>query len=389
MKKALVIASVASMIDQFNMQNIRLLKELGYSVCVACNFKKGSTCDAARIAALKENLRALSVEIRQIDFSRGITDIRQNSKAYRQVKTLLSEQAFSMIHCHSPIGGLLTRLAAGTSRKHGTKVIYTAHGFHFYHGAPLKNWLLYYPVEWGMSWVTDELITINREDFALAKKRFHAKHVTYIPGVGVDTERFCPAADPEGEKHRLRAELGIPEQRFVLLSVGELQDRKNHMLVIKALAGMQDPNLLYLIAGIGERKDSYQEFIEQNGLTENVRLLGYRTDIDVLCRLADCFIHPSVREGLGIAPLEAMASGLPLISSKVNGILDYTKDGVTGCCVDPYSVEEMTAAIKKMAADRAFRERCGVNNVAAAKEFDSKRSLQITKKVYIRLGGKL
>lgn len=382
MSKALIVASVASMIDQFNRPNIKLLKELGFDVHVACNFIEGSTCSSEKIQQLKTDLQSEGVTFSQVDFARNITRISQNLRAYRQVKQLLKQGKYDLIHCHSPIGGLLTRLAAKKYRKTGTKVIYTAHGFHFFKGAPLKNWLLYYPVEWLCAFWTDELITINKEDYARAQKHMHAKHVTYIPGVGVDLKKFAPKLpDEEAKKNKIH-KLGIDDGKFILLSVGELQSRKNHIVVINALCELKNPDIVYLIAGVGELHDQYQEIIDRNEMTDNIKLLGYRTDIPELCEISDCFIHPSVREGLGIAPLEAMACGLPLISADVNGIKDYTEDGVTGCCVDPRSVEEVKKAILKMYEDKEFRGKCGKNNVQSARRFDILETQKIMNTLY-------
>ena len=177
MKRALVLASVASMIDQFNMPNIKLLKDMGYEVDVAANFLQGSTCSEEKIAYLKAALANMNVRCFQIDFSRNVLNISQNLRAYRQTKKIINKNNYDLIHSHSPIGGFLSRIAARASRKQGTKVIYTAHGFHFYEGAPLKNWLIFYPIEKICSRWTDVLVTITHEDYQLAKQNMSAKEV--------------------------------------------------------------------------------------------------------------------------------------------------------------------------------------------------------------------
>ena len=167
MKRVLMLASVASMIDQFNMSNIALLQKMGYHVDVACNFKEGNTCSEARVQELKKKLKDMEVRCYQVDFARNITHMAQNLKAYRQVVDLMKTNHYTFCHCHSPIGGVVARIAGHMTK---TKIIYTAHGFHFYKGAPVKNWLLYYPVEWLLSWRTDALITFNHEDYERAAK---------------------------------------------------------------------------------------------------------------------------------------------------------------------------------------------------------------------------
>ncbi len=364
MKKMLMLASVASMIDQFNMSNISLLIEKGYSVDVACNFKEGSTCSEEKILDLQKRLSEMNVLYYHIDFARKISSFSKNIRAYKQVKSLIEKNDYEFIHCHSPIGGVVGRLVGKVSH---TKVMYTAHGFHFFKGAPIRNWIVFYPIEKFLSKWTDILITINKEDYSLANKKFHMKAVYYIPGVGVDINRFSTVIKTKSEK---RKELQIPQNAFVLLSVGELSARKNQMVVIEALGKIRNEEIYYVIAGKGELYDEYERKASEYEIGKQLILLGPRTDIDELCVAADVFVHPSIREGLGIAPLEAMAAGLPLISSYVNGIKDYTKDGETGCCIkNPMDVEEVKTAIIKMKTDHLFRNSVAEKNKEVVKKF--------------------
>lgn len=379
-KSMLMLASVASMIDQFNMSNIEILLKLGYKVDVACNFKEGNTCSTERIEDLKHRLTKMKVAYYQIDFTRNVMNFLQDIKAYNQVKKLVLKKKYDFIHCHSPIGGVIGRAVA---HEVGIKVIYTAHGFHFYDGAPKKNWIIYYPIEKFFSKWTDILITINKEDYSRAKKKFYANKVVYIPGVGLDTEKFEQCNIDRCKK---RESLNIPDDGFVLLSVGELQNRKNQRTIIEALETLHNLKIYYLVVGKGELREEYEQLIKTYDLQNNIKLLGFRTDIAELCKAADCFIHPSVREGLGIAPLEAMASGLPLISSYINGIKDYTENGVSGCCLkDPTDVEEMATAIRKIYSDLDFRIACASNNKVIAKKYDKKNANEIMKKIYLKM----
>lgn len=377
MERVLILASVASMIDYFNMPNIELLQGMGYLVDVACNFEERSTCSDEKIEELKHTLRKMSVRCYQIDFERSITNITKNIKAFCQVEHLLKKNAYKFIHCHSPIGGAVGRVAG---RLQGTKVIYTAHGFHFYKGAPKKNWLIYYPIEKCLSYLTDILITINKEDYALAGKKFGMKKLEYIPSVGVDVNKFSNCKVSKEEK---RKELAIPNDKFVLLSVGELSGRKNHQVVIDALGKINDPSIYYVIAGKGKLCNAYLKTAKEKGVENQLLLLGSRIDVNELCAAADVFVHPSVREGLGMAPLEGMAAGLPLISSYVGGIKDYTKNGVTGCCLtNPMDINAMSAAILKMQKDEDFRRRCAEKNKKIADRFSIEKSKEVTERIY-------
>ena len=373
-----MVASVPSMIGQFNMSNIHILLNLGYEVHVACNFYDRSVWTEERITKLKQEFDGLGVKYFQVDFSRSPIKLHKYKKAYLQLKKLLGENEYSFVHCHTPVASVICRIVTHYAR---IKCIYTAHGFHFFKGAPVINWLVYYPVEKILSRWTDVLITINKEDYKLAQKKMHAKKVVYIPGVGVDTKKFEICSVNREEK---RKSLGIPKEAFVLLSVGELQERKNQNVVIEALRKLNNPNIYYLIVGKGELQDEYEESIKRYALESNIKLLGHRNDIGELCKISDCFIHPSVREGLGIALLEAMACGLPLISSYVNGIKDYTENNVSGCCIrNPLSTDEVAEAITKMFLNKELRKKCGISNLGTAKKFDIENTEEIMKELYM------
>ncbi len=379
-KRMLMVSTVPSMIGQFNLENIKLLIQMGYTVDVAADFKDLSVWPKERIEQFINDMSKLGVECIQIDFTRNPLKIFRHVRSYREALELIKSRHYSFIHTHTPIASAIVRMA---SHKTKTKLIYTAHGFHFYYGAPLKNWVIYYPVEKFLSRYTDVLITINREDYTRASKKFHVKKVVYMPGVGVDTKKF---SNVSVDKKAKRAELGIKDDDFMLLSVGELSDRKNQKVIIDALGQMKKEgklgNTKYFAVGKGDKQSEFEHRIHELQLDSNVFLLGFRSDIIELCAVADCFVHPSVREGLGIAPLEAMAAGLPLISANINGIKDYTENGVTGCCIEPTNVNEMVSAIIKMKNDKTFRDRCGKNNREIVKKFDKSNIEQIMKEVY-------
>lgn len=360
MKKALIVTSVASMVDQFLMPNVKLLQEMDYDVQVACNFIKGNTCSNERIDRLKEKLKEWHVPCVQIDFDRDVMNISENALAYKQVKQLLNGDTYDIIHCHSPIGGLITRLAARKARKRGAKVIYTAHGFHFYKGASKKNWLLYYPVEKVCSYFTDVLITINQEDYALAQKKMKAKAVEYVPGIGIDLTKFSSVVD----KVNKRKELGVPDDAVVLFSVGELNENKNHETVIRAIADIE--NAYYIIAGKGTLQEHLQSVIDELGLSDRVKLLGFRNDVGELCEVADIYVMPSFREGLSVALMEAMASGLPCVVSRIRGNTDLI-DSKGGALFDPHSAEDCRTAIEHIISSDI--KTLGAHNSVKIQEF--------------------
>ena len=381
MKRALVLASVASMIDQFNMPNIRLMKEMGYEVDVATNFLKGSTCSDEKIAALRQTLEEMNVRCFQIDFSRNVLNIGENLRAYEQTRKIIDENNYALIHSHSPIGGFLSRLAARNARKNGTKVIYTAHGFHFFKGAPLMNWLIFYPIERISSRWTDVLVTITHEDYQLAQKKMYAKKVVYVPGVGINTAAFSPKEEDAVINARKREELGVAITDTVMLSVGELNKNKNHEIVLRAMAQLGRSDLHYVIAGRGDLKVHLERLAQELGVSSQLHLLGFRTDVKELFKAADFFAHPSFREGLSVAVMEAMANGLPVICTEIRGNTDLIEDNKGGYLFKPAEQETADCALKNI-MESSDRKSMGLYNLKKSEGLDVKAVLEEMKKIY-------
>ncbi len=362
MKKALIIATIEDFLN-FETNNIKLLQNMGYQVHVAAN-----SLDVIRSFNME------NVEKHQIDFVRNPFTVK-NIVAYKQLCKLVKEIGFNVIHCHTPVGGVIGRIVA---HKYHVTTIYTAHGFHFYKGAPVLNWLLYYPIERFLARWTDILITINKEDYERAKK-FVKGQVVRIPGVGVDTKKFADCKINKAEKRR---ELNVPEDSFLILSVGELNKNKNHQIIIKALSLLQNKQIHYVIVGTGQLKNELEILSRKLKLEKQVHLLGYRQDIAEICKAADIFAHPSFREGLGIAVLEGMASGLPVIVSNSGGIKDYTETGKTGYCLSAKDCNGFALAIKKMYDKPEFRKKCSEYNREQAKLYDLQNTNKIMLNVY-------
>ncbi len=370
-KKVLMAASVASMIDQFNMPNIRLLQDMGYEVHVACNLKEGNTCDEERLRTFQETLRRMRVVLHQWDCPRSVFAVRACAAAFRQMMALTGKHQYAWIHCHSPIGGALVRAAAHCR---GIRVIYTAHGFHFYQGAPLKNWLLYYPAEKLLARWTDVLVTVNREDHRLAKKKMHAGKVCYIPGVGIDTERFCGAGCTKQERAAFCRRYRIPGNAVLLLSVGELNKGKNHEVVLKALARLARTDVYYVIVGQGTLQGHLQKLAEQLGIARQVRLAGYQQDISWYYQNADIFVFPSKREGMPVALLEAMAAGMPCVVSNIRGnrelIFGRKLNQAGGRCFSWKHSQELADVLSEILLNKPMWRECGKRNQIQTKAYD-------------------
>lgn len=375
--KALIIASVASMIDQFNMQNIQLLLEHGYVVDVACNCKEGNTISDERIESMIKELDSKGVRVIHVPIPRKLVNIKGIINSILFLKKIMDGEQYCLMHCHSPIGSVIARVAAIKARKNGTKIIYTAHGFHFYKGAPIKNWVLFYPIEKYLSRMTDVLITINKEDYEFACKHMGAKQVKYIPGVGIDTKKFKLDNFDVSSK---RKELGVSDDDIVIISVGELNQNKNHEIVIKALSKLNNQKIHFFIAGKGE-KERYLYNLA-NHLKVNLHLLGYRTDVVELLNMADLYVFPSFREGLSVALMEAMAAGLPCIVSKIRGNVDLIKEGKGGYLCAPDNEFEFAKKINQLCLNRKLMFNMKIYNYHIIRKFDMKKILNMISIIY-------
>ncbi len=301
----------------------------------------------------------------------------KNFRAYRMLKKLIEKEKFDIIHCHTPVGSILTRLAARRARKKfGTKVIYTAHGFHFFKGAPKLNWLLFYPAEKLCARWCDLLITINGEDFERAKKKLKAKKVVYVPGVGVDTARFAPDA---ANRDAVRDSLGIPRDVKLFISVGELLDRKNHIAALRALEKAEDQTARYIVVGSGPNLEKLTA-LKNETLAGRVDFLGFRKDIPALLAASDCLLFPSLQEGLPLAVMEAMAVGLPVIASPIRGCRDLIVDGKGGILTDCNDPAAFAKAIDQISLQD--REKIAAFNRERIKKFDVRCVLSEVTELY-------
>lgn len=377
-KKVFIVASVVSFIEWFNKENVEYLRnDLGCEVHIACNYDYMEDTDEERTKAYLEKIKNEGVILHNIHFARNPIN-KENVAAYKELEDVINRQHFDLIHCHTPVASMLTRMAARKARANGSIVMYTCHGFHFHNAAPKKNWMIYYPVEKFCANFCDYIVTINKEDYRRAKT-FNVKNVRYIPGVGVDIGRI---KNTIVDKKAYKASIGIPEDCVMLLSVGEMIERKNHEVIIRALGKLQNKNIYYVICGKGSLKEYLEKLSEELGIAGNVKFLGFRKDIPELCNTADISAFPSRIEGLGLAGIEAMAAGVPLVSSNVHGILDYVIDGKTGYACEPDNVDGFAHAIGKLAEDKELRESMRENCLKAVEPFEISNALRTMWNIY-------
>lgn len=384
MKKALIIASVPSMIEQFNMNNIKILQELGYKVDVATNFQNSGTISKERTEELKKELASINVKCYNVLFSRNPFSL-SNTKAYKEIKKIVQEDNhYDIIHMHSPIGGVCGRLACKKIFGRDLKVIYTAHGFHFYKGAPLLNWLLYYPIEKWLSKYTDILITINEEDYNIAKKKFKARKIELVHGVGVDIEKFDFKMS-KYERQQLRKSLGLRDDDFVMIYVAELSKRKNQEMLLKTMKKLtkKDNTIKLLLVGKDSLNGKLQKFTIKNKLDNNINFLGYRKDIYKLLKVSDLLVSTSRQEGLPVNVIEGLMSGLWAVVTNCRGNRDLIENGENG-----YIVKNKKQLIEKILQTKENNDLLYKNNknYCNMEKYDKKNILEGMKAIYLWKG---
>lgn len=348
-KKVLFVATVVKThMMQFHLPYLKMFQDMGWETAVASrnDYEDPADCRIPYCDTYYD-----------IPFER-MPWKPKNLTAYRMLKKIIDQGEYDIIHCHTPVGAMIARLAALSARKKGTKVIYTAHGFHFFKGAPLINWLAFFPAEWLLAPITDVLVTINKEDYARAQKLLHCKRIEYVPGVGIDVHKFRSEADPM-EKRR---ELGFSAEDFLMLTVAEMTPNKNHITVLKAMALLKDrpefANIHYLICGRGEMWATLEQSAKDLGISDHVHFLGYRTDAPALYHCSDQFVFVSFREGLSVALMEAMGSGMSIVCTQIRGNTDLIDHEVSGIFTEN-TPEALAQHILRLHGDSGLRSRLG------------------------------
>ena len=334
MKKVLLVATVQSHICQFHKPLAKILHEQGAEVHVA----------AKDNLAEKNGLKLDFVEkVFDVPFARSPKS-KDNLKALKLLKKIIAEEEYDLIQCNTPMGGIITRLAAKKARKKGTQVVYMAHGFHFYKGASKKAWMVFYPIEKRFAKKCDTLITITDEDYALASKKFKT-NVVHMHGVGVSEDRYH-AVDEE-KRLEMRTNEGLSADDFTLLCTGELNKNKNQATLLRAANALKDeiPNLKILLAGNGPLQAELEKQVQDYGLQDVVRFLGYRTDLEKVVPAVDMIVSCSRREGLPLNIIEALLCKKPIVASVNRGHKELIKDGENGYLFAPGDWETMAKRI--------------------------------------------
>ena len=369
MKKVLFTATVDSHILAFHLPFLKWFKDQEYEVHVATNGDEEIPyCD-----------KKIKVSFERSPFKLN------NIKAIFQLRKILLEEKYDIIHTHTPMGSVVTRLAAKKSRKQRTRVIYTAHGFHFFKGAPLINWALFYPVEKYLSKYTDTLILINKEDYNLAKKKFKkCKDIQYVPGVGIDENKFDIKMTKK-EKTELRKSLGLKDTDFVIIYPAELNKNKNQLMLINVMEKLikKHNDIKLLLPGKDSYNGYYQNLVKEKRLDKNIFFLGFRKDIPKLLQISDLAVATSKREGLPVNIMEAMYVGLPIVATDCRGQRDLVKDGENGYIVPLDDSEMFAERIKVIYENKTLRNKLKKGNKTEIKNYMLKDILDKMNKIYV------
>ncbi len=366
--KVLFVANITKHILRFHLPYLKWFQEKGYETHVAANGpEEVPYCDVKHYLPIERSPFALS-----------------NIKAYHKLKKIIEEHNYILVHGHTPMGGVLSRLSSINARRKGTRLLYTAHGFHFYKGAPLINWLFYYPVEKILSKYTDGIITINSEDYNLLFARnFRSQDKYKINGVGVNIDRFRPV--DEKVRSEMRRALGYLDDQFILIYLAEFIHRKNHRFIIESVAELASmlPNVKILFAGRGVLMEEMRSYARELGNTTYIDFLGFRQDVDKLVAIADIGISSSRQEGLGINLAEEMSAGLPIVASQDRGHRELVKHGINGFLFEQNNKEEFVHFISVLARDKNLRNEFGLQSMELVKKFSLEMAVEDMAKIYL------
>ena len=376
MKKALMLAPMGSVHRRFNQANIAALQSLGLQVELCANFENGNGPEIHNQSFVEE-CEIRGIKTHSIPFARH--SLTGSLKCLSQLKELLSREQYDLVHTHTETGGLLLKLAHSEKRK--SKFIFTPHGMSFWKGSSLKSQLVYRPLERWICSAMDMNIGMNMEEVENLEQ-WNKRTAHYVHGVGLNVARM---QNPSRSREQMREEFGLAESDKFIASIGELDDNKNHITVIKALATLGRKDFKYVVCGVGPNKDMLLAEAECTGLKENVILAGYRSDIPDVLNAADIFVFPSFHEGMPVSALEAMACSLPVVCSAIRGNVDVVKDGDNGYLFKPSDVDTLSRQIALLMDNEALRQQMGAKNKEIVREFSLEAVTEELKAIYSKV----
>ena len=373
MKRALLLAPMGSVHRRFNQANIAALQSLGLQVELCANFENGNGPEIHNQSFVEE-CEIRGIKTHSIPFARH--SLTGSLKCLSQLKELLSREQYDLVHTHTETGGLLLRLAHAEKGK--SKLVFTPHGMSFWKGSSLKSQLVYKPLERWICSGMDMNLGMNREELEYLES-WDRNNATYVHGIGLDLSRFESHNDPT---KAVRKEFLLNTNEKMVVSVGELDNNKNHITVIRALAKLGRKDWKYVICGVGPNKDMLLQEAERLELKEHVVLAGYRSDIPEILNAADIFVFPSFHEGMPVSVLEAMACSLPVICSAIRGNVDVVKDGDNGYLFKPSDSDTLSREISLLMDNETLRQQMGTKNKKVVKKFSLGAVTEELKAIY-------
>lgn len=370
MKKVLFVANIHKHFLAFHLPYIQWFKDQGCEIHVAAGGDPNVTVPIAD--------RQFTIPIERSPFSCA------NIRACWELRTIIDREQYCLIHCHTAMGSVVARFAARKARTKGRlKVLYTAHGFHFFKGSPKRYWMIYYPIEKYLSRYTDAIITINQEDYDLVKTNgFHNQETYKIPGIGINTERLI-ITSPE-IRQQLRQEYGYRPDELILIYIAEYIPRKNHKFIIDSLPELikRVPKIKFLFAGRGRLLEPMQSYAHTLGVDEHIDFLGFRKDIGQLIALSDIGISASRQEGLGLNLAEEMYCGIPVVASEDRGHKELIIQNRNGILFPQMDREAFIGAVVALASDSVLRVRMSEFAKESMQRFVLKNALIEMTKIY-------
>nr|BCB22625.1 glycosyl transferase, group 1 [Erysipelothrix rhusiopathiae] len=316
-KTCLIVTTVGITIKTFLIPHIEYLKKNGFEVILASNFSDSSAEELIVI-------ESANCELVNIEFSRNPLNISKHVQSNRQMSQLIKSRHFDKIFVHTPIASFITRKVA---RKSDCEVTYFAHGLQFYKGGSKLSWVIFEPMERLASKWTQNIITMNQEDYNYFQglKRKKTK-VIKIPGIGL-SKSFVDKIEIS-KNDSIKTNIEIEDDDVIILSIGELNKNKNHILMLETMKKIVSINnkVKYFIIGVGPRYEEYETFIKNHNLENNVELLGYINNVVPYIVRSNLVVSCSFREGLPISIIESMALGKPVLASNIRGHIDLIKD---------------------------------------------------------------
>lgn len=366
-KKILFTANTLRHLYLCHLPYLKYFKDIGYEVHTASD-------DDRKLDNVDKSFK---LSIQRTPYS------LKNIKAIFELRKILKNNHYDIIHTHTPMGAVVTRIAAIFARKKGMKVIYTAHGFHFFKGCPFINYILYYPIEKILSKYTDMIITVNLEDYDFAKKHFKTD-IRYIPGVGFNEEKFKYRLNKK-EQIQFRKDIGLENNDYVITYVAEISKRKRQDYLLKVIARMDITDEKFLFIGDHSNNKRIVRKIKKYNLSNIVKVISFNDDISKYLDISDLIISVSKQEGLPLNIMEAMYKEKTIVVTNCRGNRDLIQSDINGVVIDLDNKQQLIDTITYLKNNNCVSKKYAVMNRKIVKDYSINQILPKMIKIYKEL----